>query len=344
MASELHDFISQAEEEKKPSYDGIVDEIHSSHDVLEGEIISAGFQHLHRKLHGREVQLFAVGGAIGTSHGIPYEITPLNVLLTYWTDKIPVAIVVVVVCMILYAVMNILTVRHYGVAEFCLSIFKIVLMLDLILYTFITMVGGNPNHQAYGFKSSKGAFVSYLVPGNTGRFLGVLACMVQAYFTIVGSEYMAAGEAERPRHIMRKAFSSFVWRLMFFFCLRAFCMGIVIPYNDPILAATLNGTRKGSGTGAASPYVISMDRFKIRVLPDIVNALIMTSVFSAGNNLVFSAARTLHGISMEGKALAIFSRCNKAGVPYYAVAASMSFCVLGSLQVSNSSATVLNWL
>jgi amino acid transporter len=87
-----------------------------------------------------------------------------------------------------------------------------------------------------------------------------------------------------------------------------------------------------------------MDHFGIKVLPDIVNALIMTSVFSAGNNLVFSAARTLYGMSLEGKAPAIFSRCSQAGLPYYAVIAAMAFCVLGFLQVSHSSATVLNWL
>ena len=30
------------------------------------ELISAGSQHLHRRLGGKEIQLFAVGGAIGT--------------------------------------------------------------------------------------------------------------------------------------------------------------------------------------------------------------------------------------------------------------------------------------
>jgi amino acid permease len=32
-----------------------------------------------------------------------------------------------------------------------MSIFKIFLMLGLMMYTFITMVGGNPDHHAYGF-------------------------------------------------------------------------------------------------------------------------------------------------------------------------------------------------
>lgn len=37
-----------------------------------------------------------------TAFAIPYEITAIDVLLTYWTDKIPIA-VVVVVCFVIYA-------------------------------------------------------------------------------------------------------------------------------------------------------------------------------------------------------------------------------------------------
>ncbi|RAH66747.1 general amino acid permease [Aspergillus aculeatinus CBS 121060] len=388
--------------------------------VEEAHVLSAGSQHLHRKLRGREVQLLAVGGAIGTSlfvqmgavlpkggpaglllgfaaygtiilavnqcfaemvcylpipspfvqlagHwvddalgfamgwnffltmalGIPYEIVAINVLLTYWTDRIPVAAVVVIV-MVIYGILNVLTVRYFGVAEFYLSICKIILMIGLICYTFVTMVGGNPHHDAYGFRYWKdpGAFVSYLAAGNTGRFCGVLACMIQASFTMVGPEYisMTTAEAERPRVVMHRAFTSFVWRLMVFFIAGALCMGIVLPYNDPTLAATIAGTRKGSGTGAASPYVISMNNLSIPVLPHIVNLLILTSVLSAGNNLVYSASRTLHGLALTGKAPALLGRCTARGLPIYAIALTMAFCCLGFLQVQHASATVLNWL
>jgi amino acid transporter len=55
------------EPREKKSPDRAEDEVYPpSHDVREGELVSAGSQHLHRKLRGREVQLFAVGGAIGT--------------------------------------------------------------------------------------------------------------------------------------------------------------------------------------------------------------------------------------------------------------------------------------
>ena len=95
-------------------------------------------------------------------------------LLTYWTDKVPVA-AVVVACLVIYAyvrlspkdptpnetekkltfsssVLNGLTVRYFGISEFYMSIFKVFLMLGLISYTFVTMVGGNPRRDPYGFR------------------------------------------------------------------------------------------------------------------------------------------------------------------------------------------------
>lgn len=166
--------------------------------------------------------------------------------------------------------LNGVTVKYFGISEFYLSIFKIFLMLGLMMYTFVTMVGGNPRHDAYGFRywNNPGAFVEYLVPGDTGRFLGLLSCMIQGSFTCVSASYfvwnhtdsaismvgpefisMAAGEAENPRRLMGRAFRSFVWRLMFFFIGGALCVGIVIPYNDPMLAEAISGDQ--SGTGAA---------------------------------------------------------------------------------------------
>ena len=70
---------------------------------------------------------------------------------------------------------------------------------------------------------------------------------------MVGPEYisMAAAEAERPRKLMRRAYSSFVWRLMFFFIGGALCVGIVIPYNDKLLEDYIAGNKSGGGTGAA---------------------------------------------------------------------------------------------
>jgi amino acid transporter len=87
-----------------------------------------------------------------------------------------------------------------------------------------------------------------------------------------------------------------------------------------------------------------MQRLQISGLPHLVNALIMTSILSAGNGLLYAAARTLHGMSLEGHAPRVFSRCTKQGVPIWALLFSLSFCLLAFLQVNSSSAVVMTYL
>ncbi|KAK8224905.1 amino acid permease [Phyllosticta capitalensis] len=382
--------------------------------------LTAGSQHLHRKLRSREVQLFAIGGAIGTSlfvqmgsalpkggpaglflgfliwgmvmvgvnecfaemvcyapipspfvrlagywvddalqfamswnfffnvaFLIPFEIVAFNILLTYWTTAVPVEAVIVIV-MVIYALLNMISVRYFGVAEFYMSIFKVFLICMLIAFTFVAMLGGNPLGDRFGFRywNDPGPWVEHLASGSTGKFLGFLSCVVQATFTICGPEYisMVAGEAEQPRVVLFKAYRSFVWRMLVFFVSSALCMGILVPSNDKTLKAVLSGEQSGSGTGAASPYVIAMNRLEIPFLPHLVNALIMTSVLSSGNGVLYSTTRTLFGMSLNGTAPKFFSKTLRTGIPIYAVLAGLSFTALAFLQTSHSSAQVLTWL
>lgn len=82
---------------------------------------------------------------------IPFEITALNLVLTFWRDDIPVW-AVCLACIIAYSVLNIFAVKYYGEAEFWLSSGKLFLILLVFSFTFVTMVGGNPQHDAYGFR------------------------------------------------------------------------------------------------------------------------------------------------------------------------------------------------
>lgn len=104
---------------------------------------------------------------------------------------------------------------------------------------------------------------------------------------------MAAGEAENPRKALPRAFNAVFYRLTTFFVLGSLCVGIVVPHNDPTMAAAFSEGRPGA---AASPYVVAMDRMGIPYLPHIVNALIFTSALSAGNSYVYCASRSLYGL------------------------------------------------
>ncbi|KAI8289312.1 General amino acid permease [Colletotrichum sp. SAR11_57] len=216
---------------------------------------------------------------------IPFEITALNSILNFWRDDIPVA-AVCAACIVIYAALNLSAVKYYSESEFWLSSGKVILIIILTCFTFVTMVGGNPQHDAYGFRYWKdpGAFAEWRSTGNLGRFEGFLAALFFAPLPIVGPEYisMIAGEAIRPRVNIKKAFKTTYYRLAYFFLGGAICVGIVVPHNDPTLRAIVNG-EKESGSGAASPYVIAMTNLGVGVLPHLVNALILSSVFAAGN-------------------------------------------------------------
>ena len=238
--------------------------------------------------------------------------------------------------------------KAYGEAEFWLSGGKVLLIVMLFSFTFVTMVGGNPKHDAYGFRYWKnpGAFAEYITTGDLGRFEGFLGALWAGSFCIVGPEYVAmvAAEAKRPRIYIKSAFKTMYWRFGIFFILGALCVGIIIPHNDPTLVAILGGETGGAGTAAASPYVIAMNNLGVSVLPHITNALLVTSIFSAGNTYTYCASRSLYSLALEGRAPKILTKTTKNGVPIYCFAITMVFPLLSFLQVSNSSAQVLTWL
>lgn len=219
-----------------------------------------------------------------------------------------------------------------------------ILIIGLIFYTFITMLGGNPLHDRFGFRywREPGAFAELYKKGNLGRFLGFLQCLIQASFTIAGPDYvsMAAGEAQNPRVVMPKVYKTVFFRLTAFFMLGSLAVGINVPSNDPELIDAFNNGKPGA---AASPYVIAMTRLKIRVLPDIVNATVLSAAFSAGNSYVYCASRSLFGLALEGKAPKFLTKCTSKGVPIYCVLIVLLFSLLSFLQLSQGTAVVLSW-
>ncbi|TKA83951.1 hypothetical protein B0A55_00184 [Friedmanniomyces simplex] len=261
---------------------------------------------------------------------IPFEITALNSVLGFGK------------------LINVLAVRAYGEAEFWLSGGKVVLIFLLFSFTFITMVGGNPQHDAYGFRywNKPGAFAEYITTGSLGKFEGFLAALWSASFTVVGPEYisMVAAEAKRPRIYIKNAFKTVYWRFGIFFIMGALAVGIVIPYNDKTLVGILAGKTGGAGTAAASPYVIAMQNLGIGVLPHIVNALMVTSIFSAGNTYTYCATRSLYGLALESRAPRFLRKCTNNGVPIFCFVIVMIFPFLSFLSVSSSSNVVLTWL
>jgi amino acid transporter len=87
-----------------------------------------------------------------------------------------------------------------------------------------------------------------------------------------------------------------------------------------------------------------MANMGITGLPHVVSALLVTSIFSAGNTYTFCATRSLYGLAIEGRAPKALRYCTKGGVPIVCFGIVMVFPCLSFLQVSNGSNVVLGWL
>ena len=74
----------------------------------------------------------------------------MNVIISYWYDLHPA--IIISVSIVLLGAVNLYSVRLFGEIEFWISMTKVLLILGLTLYTFITMVGGNPLGDRYGFR------------------------------------------------------------------------------------------------------------------------------------------------------------------------------------------------
>jgi len=111
----------------------------------------------------------------------------------------------------------------------------------------------------------------------------------------------------------------------------------VVPSNDPNL---LHST----GNAAESPFVIAAKRAGIKVVPSIINFIVLTSAWSAGNSVLLGSSRTLYGMAREGHAPKLFLRTSRMGIPYVAVGFISMFMTLGYMTLSSGASVVFGWL
>jgi len=165
-----------------------------------------------------------------------------------------------------------------------------------------------------------------------------LSVIVQAAYSFQGIELVAiaASETESPRRNITKAIRRVFYRILVFYILAIFVVGLLVPYNDPKLL-------KSTGNAAQSPFVIAINRAGITVLPHIINAGVFTSAFSAGNSFLYCASRILYGLALRGQAPKFLTYCTKQGLPLAAVLVSGLFPWLALMNISSGAATAFNW-
>ncbi|KAG8773013.1 hypothetical protein FRC12_002778 [Ceratobasidium sp. 428] len=303
----------------------------------------------------------AVGFALGYNYWysyaitLPTELTAAAIVIAYWPNNVNVAVWITILYVAILAI-NFMGVRWYGEFEFWFSAIKITTIVGLIILGICIDCGAGPAGTGYiGFRYWKdpGPFnqvaldtvtnpdAGNFVPGSWGRFLAFWNVFVQAAFSFLGTEIVAVtvGEAENPRRNVPKAIRRVFWRILLFYVLGIFIIGLLVPYNS-------NELLNNSGDDAsASPFVIAIKTAGIKGLPSVINAVILISAWSAGNSDLYASSRTLYALALEHKAPAFLRKCTKGGLPVWCVLITGLFGVLAYLNAGSQTAvTVFNWL
>lgn len=297
----------------------------------------------------------ALGFACGYVYLFKYLILPANQLVAgsltvqYWVskEKLNPGVWITIFLLIIVAV-NVLGVRFFGEIEFWLSTLKVITCLGLILLLWVIALGGGPTHDRIGFRYWKnpGAFLHYTdaskdlyIPGSKGRFVAFVSVLVTAVFAFLGTELcgITFAECARPRRAIPKAIRLTFYRIVIFYVLSIFFLGMCVSPKDPLLLSA-------SGSDAsASPFVIAIKNSKIDGLDHVINACILLFVLSAANSDMYICSRTIYGLAVSGYAPKFFSKTNRMGVPYYGVGLSFLFCLLAYMTVSSGAAEVFQY-
>ncbi|ODV94806.1 hypothetical protein PACTADRAFT_50667 [Pachysolen tannophilus NRRL Y-2460] len=332
---------------------------------------------------------------------LPSEITAATIMLSYYKNlDIPSKSTAgwITFFLVVVIAVNLFDVRVYGEVEYVTSLVKSILLLALIIFMIVLNRGGvPPYHRDIGFTywdSSKSDLANSItygpfrptfdlsdaglgslngIGGATGRFLSVLVATVVASYAYIGIEIalIAGGEARNPRKAIPLATKTIYWRVLLFYIIAVFVVGLNIYSGDPRLLRyfvsdtgslnaekdkamidkiiELNGGAEcdtyllewaGFANGNQSPWVIAFQSTGLCNFASVLNAFLVYFALTAGSSQLYASSRTLYYLSIQGKVPKVFSICSKNGVPYISVLFTGMFGSLAYLTVTNNTAEV----
>ncbi|SFS93558.1 amino acid permease [Paenibacillus sp. 453mf] len=264
---------------------------------------------------------------------IAAELSAATIILKYWFPDSNSALWSLVFLLLLIG-LNVLSVKGYGESEYWFALIKIVLVI-VFLIVGVMMIFGILGGEATGFEN----FTVGDAPLH-GGFFALLGVFMAAGFSFQGTELVgvAAGESENPRKSVPRAIRQIFWRILIFYILTILVIGLIIPYSDPNL---LNSDLE---TISVSPFTLVFEKAGLAFAASVMNAVILTSVLSAGNSGMFASSRVLYALAKDGKAPRIFGKLNKRGIPVYSLLLTAAIGMLAFLASMFGDGVVYTWL
>lgn len=260
------------------------------------------------------------------------ELVTASMTIKYWTNVNSDIFVGPFYVMVL--VINFFGAKGYGEAEFWFNLTKLITITGFILLAIIIDCGGAGNKVYIGntYWENPGAF-------NNG-FKGFCCVLVTAAFAFGGTEFVAltAAEQDDPRSAIPRAIKIVGYRIIFIFMLSLLMIGFLVPYNSDRLMGA------GGSHSAASPFVIAVSSHGVKIVPHIINAVILISVISVANSAVYSSSRTLLSLADQGFAPKICGYVDKKGRPLVGLVVASIAGLFSFIAAYDKEESVFNWL
>jgi lysine-specific permease len=281
----------------------------------------------------------ALGFALGWNYWfnwaitLPAELAAGALVMRYWLPNTPDVLWSVLFLAILFA-LNILSVRGYGEAEYWFAGIKVITIIVFLIVGVLMIFGV--------FFSPPIGVHNFFLGGSPfhGGVMAIIGVFMIAGFSFQGTELVgiAAGESERPEETVPRAIRTVFWRILLFYVLAIAVIGCVIPYTDPnLLKADVNNI-------AVSPFTLVFKKAGLAFAASVMNAVILTSVLSAGNSAIYASTRMLWSLAESGQAPRLFRRVNRRGVPVYALYLTCLFGILAFLSSLVGGGVIYTWL
>ncbi|TVY21052.1 putative amino-acid permease [Lachnellula arida] len=237
------------------------------------------------------------------------DLVALQLVFAYWDTNMP-GWALSLIFWVFLILANIITVKAYGELEYWLSLLKVITITIFIILGIVVNCGANTSHTYIGAKYWYIGDAPFV--GGIGGFASVF---VTASFAYGGTESIAitAGETKNPTKNLPRVVKNVFWRILLFYILSVLIIGLNVPYNTKGLS-----TKKAS----TSPFTIVFQMVGAKAAGSFINAVIMTSVISAGNHALFAGTRLLYTLSVDSHAPKFFGKLNRNRVPWIAVLAT----------------------
>ena len=228
-----------------------------------------------------------------------------KILGTWWPTIAPWQFTLAL--MAVFTIVNLLSVRSYGEAEFWFASIKVAAIVAFLCAGVLFTLGAWPG--ALGGVSHLTAHGGFMPNGIVPVLTGAVAA-TGFYF---GAEIVtiAAAESAEPERAVAETTQSVIWRVLVFYIGSIFLVVAIVPWNDP--------------TRMARPYVSVMEVLQIPAAATVMSIVILTAVLSALNSGLFASSRMLMALAWRGDAPALVSTLDARGVPVAAILASTAF-------------------